>query len=225
MELTRLVGDIHGMFNDYRFYALGIGRSPLVAGPIADRSIQIGDFGLGFGRSTFDAHVAEWQSENPTHRFIRGNHDNPAVVKTMPGYIADGKVENDVMFIGGAWSIDNPDAPPGWYKRTKDVNWWEDEECSEEEFARILDTYKHAKPRVMITHDCPHEIAGTMFWGGGLLKGPRYPNRTGDFLQKLLEIHQPDEWYFGHWHYTMKYMHGKTMFQCIGELDYVDVML
>jgi hypothetical protein len=223
MELTRLVGDIHGMFNDYRFYALGIGREHM--GPPAERSIQIGDYGLGFGKPERDAFIAEWQTENPTHRFIRGNHDNPAVVKTMPGYIADGKVENDVMFIGGAWSIDNPDAPPGWYKRTKDVNWWEDEECSDEEFARILDTYKHAKPRVMITHDCPHEIAGTMFWGGGLLKGPRYPNRTGDFLQKLLEIHQPDEWYFGHWHYTMKYMHGKTMFQCIGELDHMDVML
>lgn len=223
MTITRLVGDIHGMFNDYRFYALGIGREHM--GPPAERSIQIGDYGLGFGRHTFDNLVQTWQEDNPTHRFIRGNHDNPAVVKAMPGYIADGAVENDVMFIGGAWSIDNPNAPPGWLKRTENVNWWKDEECSVEEFERILSIYEVTKPRVMITHDCPHNIAGEMFWNSGLLKGPRYNNRTGDFLQTLFELHQPEEWYFGHWHFTMKYKSGRTTFQCIGELDHVDVDL
>lgn len=224
MAITRLVGDIHGMINDYRFYSLGIGRS-LKKDEVFERSIQIGDYGLGFGKPERDARINEWMKENPQHRFIRGNHDNPAVVKTMAGYIPDGTVEGDVMFIGGAWSIDNPDAPPGWYKRTKDVNWWEDEECSEEEFARILDTYMQVKPRVMITHDCPHKIAGEMFWGSGLLKGPRYENRTGNFLQKLFDMHQPEEWYFGHWHFTMKHISGRTTFQCIGELDVVDVDL
>lgn len=223
MTLTRLVGDIHGMFNDYRFYSLGIGREHM--GPPAERSIQVGDFGLGFGRKTFDGHVDEWMKENPNHRFIRGNHDNPAVIKNTTGYIPDGTIEGDVMFVGGAWSIDNPDAPPGWYKRTENVNWWADEECSEEEFSKILEDYKNLKPRVMITHDCPHEIAGQMFWGSGILKGPRYPTRTGNMLQKMFEIHQPDEWYFGHWHVTMKYKSGRTMFQCIGELDHVDVEL
>jgi hypothetical protein len=58
-----------------------------------------------------------------------------------------------------------------------------------------------------------------------LLKGPRYNTRTGDFLQRLLEIHQPDEWYCGHWHHTMQYKYGRTMFQCIGILDYIDVEL
>ena len=223
MTLTRLVGDIHGMFNDYRFYSLGIGREHM--GPAAERSVQIGDFGLGFGRQKFDNHVNEWMTDNPNHRFIRGNHDNPAVVKKTAGYIPDGTIEGDVMFVGGAWSIDNPDAPPGWFKRTENVNWWADEQCSEEEFAKIIEDYKNLKPRVMITHDCPHEIAGQMFWGSGILKGPRYQTLTGEMFQKMLEIHQPDEWYFGHWHYTMKYQYGRTMFQCIGELDHVDVEL
>lgn len=224
MTITRLVGDIHGMFNDYKFYSLGIGRS-LKKDEHYERSIQIGDFGLGFGSAQRDTNINEWMKENPQHRFIRGNHDNPAVCKNMAGYIADGTVENDVMFIGGAWSIDNPNAPPGWYKRTENVDWWKDEECSVEEFERILSIYEVVKPRVMITHDCPHNIAGEMFWGAGLLKGPRYNTRTGDFLQTLFELHQPEEWYFGHWHFTMKYKSGRTIFQCIGELDYVDIGL
>jgi hypothetical protein len=41
----------------------------------------------------------------------------------------------------------------------------------------------------------------------------------------MFDIHQPDEWYFGHWHTSMQYKHGRTMFQCIGILDYVDVEL
>lgn len=215
-KLTRLIGDIHGDFYSYRAQAIGD-----FAGP----TIQVGDFGIGFGQGDYwhesvnDFHV------KGKHRFIRGNHDNPARCRDMSGWITDGTVEDDVMFIGGAWSIDNPVAPPGWYRRTAGVDWWDDEECSDEQFEDMLDSYDFCRPRVMITHDCPHNIAGDMFWGSGFLRGPRYNTRTGDFLQKLLDIHQPEEWYFGHWHKTMQHRHGRTQFHCIGILDYVDVEL
>lgn len=216
MTLTRLIGDIHGQISEYMVYGIDKFEGP---------TIQIGDFGIGFGQSDYWHERINLHMADRHHRFIRGNHDNPAKCKEMVGWIKDGTVENDVMFIGGAWSIDNPNAPPGWYKRTVDVDWWHDEECSDEQFAQMLDTYSVVKPRVMITHDCPHNIAGHMFWDTGFLKGPRYNTRTGDFLQKLFEIHQPDEWYFGHWHHTMQYKHGRTMFHCLGIYDFVDVEL
>ncbi len=216
MTLTRLIGDIHGQISEYLVYGIDKFEGP---------TIQIGDFGIGFGQSDYwHERINKLHTDEP-HRFIRGNHDNPAKCKEMVGWIKDGTVENDVMFIGGAWSIDNPDAPPGWYKRTKDIDWWDDEECSDEQFDIFLDTYLSVKPRVMITHDCPHNIAGHMFWDTGLLKGPRYSTRTGDFLQKLFELHQPENWYFGHWHYTMQYKHSNTNFHCLGIYDYVDVEL
>jgi hypothetical protein len=216
MTLTRLIGDIHGQMAEYKVYGINNFEGP---------TIQIGDFGVGFGQSDYWHESVNNLHSDGTHRFIRGNHDNPATCKEMVGWIKDGTVENDVMFIGGAWSIDNPDAPPGWYKRTKDIDWWEDEECSDEQFDVFLDTYLSVKPRIMITHDCPHNIASHMFWDTGLLKGPRYNTRTGDFLQKLFELHQPESWYFGHWHYTMAYQHGNTMFRCLGIYDHVDVEL
>lgn len=214
--VTRLIGDIHGMVNDYKAYSIGNFEGP---------TIQIGDFGIGFGQSDYwYESINDFHSKNG-HRFIRGNHDNPALCKTMSGYIPDGLVENDVMFIGGAWSIDNPNAPPGWYKRTKDVDWWEDEECSDKQFRHFLEIYATIKPRVMITHDCPGKVSYPMFWGSGFLKGPVYPNRTSAWFDKFIDVHEPEEWYFGHWHKTMSYKHGRTMFQCLGELDYMDVEL
>ena len=215
-QITRIVGDIHGLFNDYKMYSIDKFEGP---------HIQIGDFGVGFGQSDYWHENVDAYMTASSGRFIRGNHDNPAVCKTLKSWIPDGRVENDVMFIGGAWSIDNPDAPPGWYKRTKDYDWWADEECSDNQFAHFLDVYKAAKPRVMITHDCPHNIADDMFWKSGLLKGPRYNTRTGDFLQKLLDIHQPESWVFGHWHHSMQYKYGNTLFQCIGILDHIDMEL
>ena len=216
MTLTRLIGDIHGMVYDYKAYAIDRFTGP---------TIQVGDFGIGFGQGDFWHESIDAYHVAGGHRFIRGNHDNPDMCKTMRGWIADGTVENDVMFIGGAWSIDGPAAPPGWYRRTPGHNWWFDEECSDQQFEYFLDVYTKVKPRVMITHDCPAKVSYEMFWGSGLLKGPVYPNRTAAWFDQFIDAHQPDEWYFGHWHHTMQYKHGRTMFQCIGEMDYVDVEL
>ncbi len=118
MTLTRLIGDIHGLVNDYKVYAIGD-----FAGP----TIQLGDFGIGFGQSDYWHESINDYHTVGKHRFIRGNHDNPEQCMQMSGCINDGNIEDDVMFIGGAWSIDNPVAPPGWYRRTAGVDWWFDE--------------------------------------------------------------------------------------------------
>lgn len=211
--LHRLIGDIHGRVYDYQSYAIRDFKGP---------TIQVGDFGVGFAGSYWHDELAEWQSNNPQHRFIRGNHDNLAKCKLMPGYIPDGMIENDVMFIGGAYSIDAA-------LRTEGVDWWRDEELSVAELSMLVDIYASVKPRVMITHDGPTDVTEQMFIKSGLAIGrfsaKKINTRTGQALQAMFDIHQPDEWYLGHWHHTMAYKYGRTMFQCIGELDYVDVEL
>jgi len=214
---TRLIGDIHGMFNDYQTYSIG---------NFEGKTIQVGDFGIGFGQSDYWVENVNSFHSNGTHRFIRGNHDNPSMCKSeMVGYIPDGTIENDVMFIGGAWSIDGPDAAPGWYRRTEGVDWWADEQCSDEQFYRFLDIYSVVKPRVMITHDCPRRISKEMFFNTGIVKGVEYKTKTAQAFDAMLEIHQPDYWFFGHWHHTMHHKYGNTTFMCLGELAYIDVDL
>lgn len=218
MTMTRIIGDIHGKIYDYRSYALVSGiRARHIVEP--ERSIQVGDFGIGFFSPFWHDKEVEWQKEHTQHRFIRGNHDDPDMCKTMPGYIEDGTVENDVMFVGGAWSIDH-----GW--RTPGVDWWPNEELSQQELEGMINKYEKVKPRVMITHDCPTEAAWHMFISkGDCFPGPQIKTRTGEAFQAMFEMHKPELWFFGHWHNTRKMNIEGTEFQCLGELDFVDVEL
>lgn len=221
MTLTRIVGDIHGKFNEYSFFSLGIGR-PRHSGdtPPPEHSIQVGDFGIGFYKEHWHQMVNDWMKENPNHRFIRGNHDNPDKCKEMSGYIPDGTVEGDVMFIGGAWSIDHS-------IRLEGYDWWRNEELSIEELNQLYDVYVDKKPRVMITHDCPTAVSWEMFISKGLSLGglSQFKTRTGEALQAMFDAHKPEQWYFGHWHQTRQQEILGTKFHCLGELDFVDVEL
>ena len=208
--LTRIIGDIHGKWYDYQ----------LLTSSITHNSIQVGDFGIGFNGSYWEDRVNDFH-ESKQHRFIRGNHDKPETCKNeMVGYIPDGTVENDVMFVGGAWSID-------WKYRTDGIDWWRDEELSYNEFNNLIDIYSVAKPRIMITHDCPTLAAYYMFIKEGKTLGGKtlHLTKTGEALQQMFEIHQPDFWFFGHWHHSKTQKIDGTTFICLDELDYIEVDL
>ena len=219
MARTRIIGDIHGKTYDYQIHCLKHGiRHANEEYPL--KSIQVGDFGIGFNNQYWHDELNKWMKANPSHRFIRGNHDDPAKCKTMHNYIEDGKIEDGLMFIGGAWSIDY-----GW--RTAGIDWWADEELDIVTFNNLIHAYSVHKPRVMITHDCPTSIAWELFIsrGDSLAGAKQIKTRTGEALQAMWEIHQPEMWFFGHWHNTRDItLHG-TRFQCLGELDYIDVEL
>lgn len=216
MTLTRIIGDIHGKFYDYEVECLKMGFRHKTDN-VPSQSVQLGDFGVGFFSDFWHEDLYNWQTENPTHRFIRGNHDSLSKCREMPGWISDGKVENDVMYIGGAWSIDRE-----W--RTEGVDWWTDEELSVQELDNFISVYQITKPRILITHDCPTSVAYNMFIANGnsLTGTYQVKTRTGEALQAMFEAHQPDFWFFGHWHYTRQSTVNGTRFVCLGELDYVD---
>ena len=70
-KLTRLIGDIHGLVNEYTAYAIDKFDGP---------TIQIGDFGIGFGQGEYWLEYVSEFHKRGGHRFIRGNHD-PKVAK------------------------------------------------------------------------------------------------------------------------------------------------
>lgn len=197
---TRLIGDIHG--DMYRYLSII---------DDCEQSIQVGDFGIGF-------------TENPVsmydvsrHRFIRGNHDFPNGCLREPNFIRDGTVENDVMFIGGAFSID-------WQWRTEGLSWWSDEECSIKQLEHFIEHYSDVKPRVMITHECPDMIADLMCRD---MEWNKYdiPSRTRDAFDVMWKIHKPELWVYGHWHLSWhKFVEG-TEFVCLNCNETMDVEL
>lgn len=194
----RYIGDVHGKFDDYE---LLISEVP--------ESIQIGDLGVGFVN-----HPNPSQEKMVEHnaRFIRGNHDNPRSCRGHSQWIADGMVEGKTMFVGGATSIDK-----AW--RVEGVSWWADEELSQAEFGDIMDTYIDVKPRVMVTHECPEEVAMALMGRTKL----DFPSITRQAFQHMWSAHSPELWVFGHWHQSFDKTYRGTRFICLDELEVLDL--
>lgn len=211
--LTRFIGDVHGKFRQYK---------RIIAG--CDRSVQVGDMGVGFLRRDMISGEAR-PTENPPydhmtrgdHRFIRGNHDSPAVCESHSQWITDGAVEEGVMYIGGALSVDRE-----W--RTEGLDWWIDEELSTAELNHLVGVYAETKPRAMITHECPESHAELLMALSGRRKLD-FPSRTRQAFQSMIEIHRPQIWIHGHWHISFDNVLDGTRFVCLAELEFKDIGL
>ncbi|TIN83080.1 metallophosphoesterase [Mesorhizobium sp.] len=209
MTTVRLIGDVHGKFGRYREL---IRYVPF--------SIQAGDMGVGF--RGYRHGELKWLTNPPydamsegRHLFIRGNHDNPDVCSRHDYWIKDGTTVEGIYCLGGAVSIDR-----AW--RTEGLDWWSDEECSYADLERMIDEYSALKPEIVVTHECPESIANEMLSAFGRKKFED-GSRTRQALERMFHLHQPREWYFGHWHVSLRFMSGRTTFQCLNELEYADV--
>ena len=198
----RFIGDIHGLVYQYLNVIQG---SDLP-------TVQIGDFGYG----------PKWLTANPIpfeekdkHRFIRGNHDDPAICKQQYNYIQDGTVKDNIGFIGGASSIDRA-------FRTEGVSWWPDEECSYAELNHALDNFIAAKPEVIVSHECPEFISNALCESYGKRKYPD-ESRTRQMLEQIYYHYKPKIHIFGHWHLDFDWICQGTRFICLPELAYIDI--
>ena len=185
----RYIGDVHGKMSGY-----------LKAIENCPASVQVGDFGYGF---------IEIPALPAGHRQIRGNHDNPFLCRESSTWIPDMTVEGDTFFMGGAFSLD-------WALRQQGIDLWNEEELSYTKMMRAIDVYENTNPSIVVTHDCPNEVADIIFsrYGG---------SRTSAALQAMFEIHQPDLWVFGHWHSSQRQVIKGTQFICLAELEHIDI--
>jgi len=200
--MIRFIGDIHGNEKPYFQIVKDV-----------QQSVQIGDYGAGFN-SDWDIKMSEWQTKNPSHKFIRGNHDDPKVCNSMPNYLSDWVYDdnNKIMYIGGAWSLD-------YGLRIEHETWWPDEELSQEEFDAVQRAYIYYKPQIVVSHDAPLNIPKFM----KLCEGLEVPTRTAVRFRQMFRYHQPKLWLFGHWHADKELTFDGTLFKCININHYVDV--
>lgn len=207
MTKIRFIGDVHGKWNRYKKIIKG-----------CPRSIQVGDFGIGFYNPRTESysrppHDAMAKGD---HKFIRGNHDNPAHCRTHPFWISDGEVIDDRIFcVGGALSIDK-------HLRTEGFDWWEREELTYSEFLILTEVYETVKPSVVVTHECPDEVVNHVLRQKNKMKYD-IPSITRQFFDNLLHIHKPDLWVHGHWHFDHHTVFDGVEFIGLGELSYLDL--
>lgn len=202
MKKSVIVGDLHGNFSII----------PYLKKRYADHDeiIVAGDFGLGFNRDE-EARGYAKDDTKPIIRFIRGNHDNVEVCKTFTEggvrWIPDGTLEGNVLFIGGAWSIDHGIRTPG-------LNWWYNEELSEEEWDGIFSSLEGSfdKVETVISHDLPSRISH-------LILGAHKPviiTRTTSYLDMLMNrLPNVRTWIFGHYHTYHNFEHNGVNFICL----------
>lgn len=204
--IIRVIGDTHGYYGRYK---------KIIKKGGFDKSVCVGDMGVGFRRSNGNFYTnPPYDTMVKTNSFyIRGNHDNPNVCKKHTQWIPDGHYENNMMFIGGAKSIDR-------HHRTEDYDWWPDEECSYNQFYKFMDDYESLKPKIMVTHDCPLRIAA-------LIQKSHHAydkSITQQALQAMFELdHKPELWLFGHHHISTDIEVDGTRFICLNELEYIDI--
>lgn len=205
--MIKLIGDLHGKTGEYKRLVRNMS--------LGQRSIQLGDVGLGFS----GVRLHEMSDD---HKFFRGNHDDPAKCKASKHYLGDyGFLPEDNLFwIAGAFSIDR-----AW--RIPMVSWWPDEELSIKELGEVYDLYVKVKPKYVISHEAPQRAGryllskqiGTYF----AAKEDCCNSRTAQAMQSMFEAHQPKEWIFGHFHISETFELNGTKFTCVPELGVYDL--
>lgn len=186
----RVIGDVHGKISKYQEIIVN-----------AKESVQVGDFGAGF---------VQLPDMLEKDRFIRGNHDDPQICINHPNWIADGHTENGMMFVGGAYSVDQSQRKIG-------IDWWENEECDWTALDAFVSQYIQYQPKIMITHDCPNAFRLRFF---KYLKGG---SRTSAALDAMFDAHKPELWVFGHYHTHVDEILEGVRFVCLHELQYMDI--
>lgn len=196
-----VVGDVHGHTDQY--------QKMLRQKYFTERTIQIGDMGIGF--KGVGLHKMD-----DRHKWFRGNHDNPAECYKNPNYMGDyGYLPDDRLFwLAGAFSIDYEWRTPG---RT----WWANEELSWTELDQAITLYKAMKPEFVLSHDCPEEVSLHMLTSiaPGFRPEKIVKTRTGSALQVMFDYHKPKEWVFGHYHLDKSFEWKTTKFTCVNELS------
>lgn len=203
MRIT-LIGDVHGKTHIY--------QKMLRQKYAGQRTIQIGDMGIGFS-GTPGLH-RDVMGDN--HKWFRGNHDDPAKCRASAGYLGDYGFlpEDNLFYLAGAFSIDRV-----W--RAPMVSWWPDEELSWTELDAAIELYKEKKPRFVISHDAPQSAATWLLTviERGFRPEKLVQSRTSTALERMLDYHRPEKWIFGHFHIDKTFTFRDVEFTCVNELS------
>jgi predicted phosphodiesterase len=196
-------GDVH---QEYRLLSQML--EGVEAGPI----IQVGDVGLGCpGAPDPEPGPLDFPSR---FRFIRGNHDDPAVCRKHPSYLGDFGVhsETGVFFLSGGRTLDTHSRIVGW-------DLFPDEELSRRQFDEAISLYERVRPKIVVTHECPASACDRLFH----LRDK--PSLTSLALDAMFEIHQPKMWVFGHHHVSLVKKYRETLFCCVGPNDFITALV
>ena len=212
MSKIRIIGDVHRKYVDYLFIVNNV-----------EYSVQIGD--MGYRNECLPQHV-----NCDKHKFFTGNHDNHNKDYELPNclgrygcYTLNGV---KFFFVSGGFSIDKEyriKQHDNGYEQTYFIN----EELDKKERDNCLRLYKRQKPDIVLSHECPRSIVN-FFSNPDVLRNFGYnpdtfTTETSDFLDKMMSVHKPKIWFFGHYHKSWQLVYNDIKFVLLNELEFYDL--
>ncbi len=195
-----IIGDVHGKLDQYK--------------EIVDRcdvSICVGDFGF---KKEWDWYLDKVVPNSHGFHYINpGNHDYGPYMSDRSISLGNFSIfyKYEIFTVRGAWSIDR-------VYRTEGLDWFANEELTYQEGLECLDKYLEIKPKIVISHDCPHSVRKYLF-------NIEQKSNTSNLLEAMFKEWQPKMWIFGHHHKSIQCKKGKTQFICLAELETLNLNL
>lgn len=209
--MVYITGDIHGsMFPIYKlFYTLNPTSEDVV--------VILGDVAANYDLNGRDRQFKKQMSRfQPTFFCIHGNHEcrsqNIASYKEkqwnggtvmyeeeFPNILfpVDGKIfmlaGMKCLVIGGAYSVDK------YFRLQRGLNWWADEQPSDEIKRRVEEQLCNNHIDVVFSHTCPYKYTPTECFLPGIDQST-VDNSTEHWLDTIEDKLDYKAWYCGHWH-------------------------
>lgn len=134
-------------------------------------------------------HEVEWHGGTV---YVEDDYPNLLFARDGEVYDLDGQ---KTIVIGGAYSVDK------WYRLQCDLNWFQDEQPSEEIKAKVEQKLDELgwKVDAVLTHTCPERyIPREAFLSG--VDQATVDNTTEQWLDTIAERLDYRAWFCGHWH-------------------------
>ena len=210
-------GDFHGYFKLVNKF---LNKKPGV-----NSILQCGDFGYWpksndiFYASIYRSpkHFNEYSLKNKKTKiyFCDGNHEDHESLKSLENneimknvfYMKRGSVlalpdGRNVLFIGGAYSIDKKYRTPG-------EDWFPEEMISQQDIANLPDT----EIDIVISHTSPTEFKVKDY------HEDYHRDSSRDALSYVLEKYHPKLWYFGHMHLFQQGFNSDCKWTCLSSIE------
>jgi hypothetical protein len=212
--MLRLIGDVHGRFDDYHDVVSAV-----------EHSLCLGDFGFS----------SEWNRlyysglDPAKHKILAGNHEPYDMAPESPFYLGDFGTATlggvSFFFVRGGISLDR-----AWReveRPDKGRSWWPQEELNFSQMLACMKAYKKAKPDIIISHTPCSTFTKIVCSDPRILLKYGFPadfsEATQLLIDELLKIHTPKVCFSGHLHKDYTTNIGMTKFVSLDILQSIDI--
>lgn len=166
------------------------------------KSIQVGDVGFKHAYDKIIPFI-----ENTDHKICFGNHDYyPYLNKSFS--CGNFSFIDNIFTIRGAVSYDR-------YRRIEGVDYFLNEEMTYLEMSECFSLYEQVKPDIVVSHESPSIFKKEFYF--------TKDSSTANFMDQLFKLHKPKMWIFGHLHESIIRTIEGCEFNCLNELEYIDI--